>query len=159
MRMLQGKSIPVRLNLFLIVNPPRGFNKVWNVMKPMLTENFRQKVHMTPESQLFAFLKPGYEAYLPDDMTTGQVDTDLLVRDFLAYRLYLEETETKQNKAKKASVPESNSKSHLHKPSTIESKKLNNEEEKPKEKVRRQFPFLFWNNHEPSKRSKQAKAA
>jgi CRAL/TRIO domain len=91
MEMLQGKRIPVRVNLFLIVNPPRWFNKVWAMMRPMLSEEFSKKVHMIQESQLSEFLAPGFEAYLPDEMITGQAKTDTIVTDFVAYRLYREQ--------------------------------------------------------------------
>ena len=60
-------------------------------MKPMLASDFRKKVHMIPESQLDEFLEKGYEAYLPDDMSSGKAPTDDLVSDFIAYRKYAEE--------------------------------------------------------------------
>ena len=90
MNMLQGKTLPVRVNLFLIVNPPAWFNKVWSIMKGMLSEEFAKKVHMIPESQLSQHLATGYENFLPDDMATGQVCTRALVRDFVQYRIFLE---------------------------------------------------------------------
>jgi len=90
MNMLQGKTLPVRVNLFLIVNPPTWFNKVWSIMKGMLSEEFAKKVHMIPESQLSEHLATGYENFLPDDMATGQVCTHDLVRDFVQYRIFVE---------------------------------------------------------------------
>lgn len=91
MQMLQGNRIPVRVNLFLIVNPPRWFGKVWNIMKGMLSESFQKKVHMIPEAKLSEFLQAGFEDYLPDEMETGRVNTNLLVEDFLTYRIAVEE--------------------------------------------------------------------
>ena len=90
MNMLQGKTLPVRVNLFLIVNPPTWFNKVWTIMKGMLSEDFAQKVYMIPESQLSEHLAAGYESFLPDDMANGQVDTRALVGDFVQYRVFFE---------------------------------------------------------------------
>lgn len=90
MMMLQGR-IPVRVRLFLIVNPPGWFGKIWNIMKPMLASDFRKKVHMIQEADLNKFLQDGYETYLPDDMAQGKADTQALVEDFVAYRKKKEE--------------------------------------------------------------------
>jgi hypothetical protein len=89
MMMLQG-NVPVRVRQFLIVNPPGWFGKIWLIMKPMLAPDFRKKVHMIPESNLSEFLQPGFEAYLPDDMETGTVNTTQLVEDFVTYRKRVE---------------------------------------------------------------------
>merc|ERR1712048_925461 len=89
MMMLQGK-IPVRVRLFLIVNPPSWFGKIWSIMKPMLAADFRKKVHMIPDSQLEEFLADDYQTYLPDDVSKGMVDTDVMVEDFIAFRKNVE---------------------------------------------------------------------
>jgi hypothetical protein len=89
MMLLQGK-VPVRVRLFLIVNPPGWFDAIWKMMKPMLAPDFRKKVHMIPEERLSKFLEEGYEKYLPTDLTVGKVDADELVRDFVTYRKRVE---------------------------------------------------------------------
>jgi hypothetical protein len=93
MMVLQGR-IPARVRLFLIVNPPAWFGRIWKLMKPMLAYDFRQKVHMIHEPDLEAHLMPGYTAYLPDDVKTGTVSTDDLVVDFVTYRKSIEGTPT-----------------------------------------------------------------
>ena len=89
MQMLQGK-VPVRVRLFLIVNPPSWFGKIWAIMKPMLSPDFRKKVYMIPESRLNEFLAEGYQQYAPDDMEGGQQSTEQLVQDFITYRKRVE---------------------------------------------------------------------
>ncbi|GAX22111.1 hypothetical protein FisN_6Hh359 [Fistulifera solaris] len=89
MMMLQGR-VPVRVRLFLIVNPPGWFDKIWNIMKPMLAADFRKKVHVIPEADLPQFLMPGFESYLPDDADTGKAPSDEIVADFIKYRKYAE---------------------------------------------------------------------
>ncbi len=89
MMMLQGR-IPVRVRLFLIVNPPSWFGKIWSIMKTMLTSEFRKKVHMIPEKKLGEFLMDEYENFLPDDFTSGKASTDDMVNDFIAYRKFME---------------------------------------------------------------------
>lgn len=92
MMMLQGR-VPVRVRLFLIVNPPSWFGTIWSIMKPMLAEDFRKKVHMIPCSQLTDHLEPGFEAKLPDDIEIGQAETHAMVSDFIAYRNFVEESQ------------------------------------------------------------------
>ena len=87
--MLQGR-VPVRVRMFLIVNPPSWFGKIWAIMKGMLAADFRKKVHMIPDSEVSKFLAPGFETYLPDEMTKGLADTDAMVKDFITYRKALE---------------------------------------------------------------------
>eukprot|EP00957_Ditylum_brightwellii_P192493 14656319-Ditylum_brightwellii.AAC.1 len=35
--------VPVRVRLFLIVNPPSWFGKIWKIMRPMLSDDFAKK--------------------------------------------------------------------------------------------------------------------
>ena len=89
MNMLQGK-IPVRVRMFLIVNPPGWFGMIWRIMKPMLSEDFRKKVSVIYESELSNFLAEGFEEFLPDEFSDGRASTDDMVEDFIAYRKSVE---------------------------------------------------------------------
>jgi len=89
MNMLQGK-IPVRVRMFLIVNPPGWFGTIWKIMKPMLGKDFRRKVHVVPETELSNYLAKGFETFLPDELTDGGASTDGIVKDFVAYRKSVE---------------------------------------------------------------------
>lgn len=91
MMMLQGR-VPVRVRLFLIVNPPSWFGRIWSIMKGMLAEDFRKKVHMIPCSQLNNHLESDFEAKLPDDIDIGKAETKVIVDDFITYRNFVEET-------------------------------------------------------------------
>jgi hypothetical protein len=82
--------VPVKVELFLIVNPPAWFGAIWKIMRPMLVPSFRRKVKICTESQLPKYLQKGYEAYLPDDFETGRASTKNLVEDFITYRRYVE---------------------------------------------------------------------
>ncbi|KAG7347607.1 CRAL/TRIO domain containing protein [Nitzschia inconspicua] len=90
MQVLQGRSFPAKVNLFLIVNPPSWFDKIWNIMKSMLSTKFQRKVHMIPEDELPFFFKQGFEKYLPDEFIEGKADTAEIVDDFIQYRQALE---------------------------------------------------------------------
>jgi len=89
MMMLQGR-VPVRVRLFLIVNPPAWFGKIWSIMKRMLTADFRKKVYMIPGDRLCDFLEEGFEEFLPEDIALGKASIDDMVSDFVAYRKFIE---------------------------------------------------------------------
>jgi hypothetical protein len=87
--MLQGR-VPVRVRLFLIVNPPKWFGTIWNIMKPMLASDFRQKVKMIPFDHLEEYFAEGFIDYMPDDVENGKADTAAMVKDFVTYRKRVE---------------------------------------------------------------------
>merc|ERR1712151_403688 len=89
MKMLQGR-IPVRVRLFLIVNPPSWFGQIWDIMKPMLAKDFQKKVHIIPAKDLDKYLAKGYEQYLPDELEGGMADVNRIVREFVEMRKDLE---------------------------------------------------------------------
>ena len=89
MRTLQGR-IPVRVRLFLIVNPPKFFDRVWMIIKPLLLKEFQNKVRMVQEENLGDFLMDTYTDFLPDDMASGTQPADLMVSDFVTYRKHVE---------------------------------------------------------------------
>eukprot|EP00568_Trieres_chinensis_P005759 CAMPEP_0183292292 /NCGR_PEP_ID=MMETSP0160_2-20130417/1398_1 /TAXON_ID=2839 ORGANISM="Odontella Sinensis, Strain Grunow 1884" /NCGR_SAMPLE_ID=MMETSP0160_2 /ASSEMBLY_ACC=CAM_ASM_000250 /LENGTH=298 /DNA_ID=CAMNT_0025453219 /DNA_START=10 /DNA_END=906 /DNA_ORIENTATION=+ len=89
MMMLQGR-VPVRVRLFLIVDPPGWFDSIWKIMKTMLSKDFQKKVHMIPASELSKHLEKDCEENLPDDIQCGKASTDDIVSDFVAFRKYME---------------------------------------------------------------------
>jgi len=89
MKMLQGK-IPVRVRMFLIVNPPEWFGTIWNIMRPMLSSDFRKKVSVIPETELSKYLANGFEDCLPDELADGRASTEDMVKNFVAYRKSVE---------------------------------------------------------------------
>jgi len=90
MNVLQGRDFPAKVDLFLILNPPSWFGKIGAIMKPMLSEAFRERVHMIQEEELAPFMLPNYEKYLPDEVRGGTADTNALVQDFALFHKHLE---------------------------------------------------------------------
>lgn len=87
---LQGRAFPATVELFLILNPPSWFDKVWVVMKTMMSPTFCRKVRMINNDQLFSYMDIDFEEYLPDEVRGGDVDTGNLARDFAVYHQALE---------------------------------------------------------------------
>lgn len=85
---LQGKQVPTKVQLFLIVNPPRWFGQVWRVMRPMLSKDFARKVYIIKERRLGDFLMDGYEQFLPDEFANGWKNTDEMLEDLLDLKQY-----------------------------------------------------------------------
>lgn len=90
MMALQGCMVPVKTQLFLIVNPPTWFGLIWRLMKPMLAPSFRKRVKICNEIKISKYLAPDFESYLPDDMESGQAKMDDIVQDFICFRRYAE---------------------------------------------------------------------
>jgi hypothetical protein len=97
MMCLQGFMVPVKVELFLIVNPPSWFGAIWKIMKPMLAPSFRRKVKVILADKLPKYLEQGFEEYLPDEMEYGKADTDAIVQDFVTFRKYYELKTGKDN--------------------------------------------------------------
>jgi hypothetical protein len=91
---LQGFRAPVRVRQVLIVDPPSWFATIGRLMtSSMMTDDFAARVHRTPSAALGQYLADGYTQHLPDDMVGGSVPTTDLVRDYLAFRKYVEAVE------------------------------------------------------------------
>lgn len=91
MSLLQNK-IPVRVNIFLIVNPPKSFGRIWNLTKPLLEKGFRDKVKIVQNmDHLSKYLAQGYHELLPDDFEgVGLASTSTMVQDYVTYRTAVE---------------------------------------------------------------------
>ena len=90
MKCLQAEHFPVEVRKFLIIDPPSWFDKIWSIMKKMLTPSFQKRVHIIPNSQLGVYLGDRYRTYLPDDMAGGLNSTEEMIMDFIEYRKHVE---------------------------------------------------------------------
>ncbi len=90
MYFLQGHAFPAKVELFLILNPPSWFGKVWAIMKSMMSPTFRRKVRIINNDDLLYYMDIDFEEYLPDEVRGGDVDTATLVRDFVVFHQALE---------------------------------------------------------------------
>jgi hypothetical protein len=120
MMALQGAMVPVKVQLFLIVNPPTWFGAIWRIMKGMLLPSFRRKVKICNEDAISKYLKSDYQKFLPDDMKSGTVPTDKLVADFIAYREHVEGIDDTKSVTSRSqfSFDSSQSSSHYEETST-----------------------------------------
>jgi hypothetical protein len=120
MMALQGAMVPVKVQLFLIVNPPTWFGAIWRIMKGMLLPSFRRKVKICNEDAITKYLKSDYQKFLPDDMKSGTVPTDKLVADFIAYREHVEGIDDTKSVTSRSqfSFDSSQSSSHYEETST-----------------------------------------
>jgi len=87
---LQGRKIPIRVNMWLLVNTPVWFGSIWQIMRPMMTEDFRKKVCRINEKDLGQFMAKGYEQFLPNDMKGGVLHADRIVQNYILERRHLE---------------------------------------------------------------------
>ena len=62
------------------------------MMKPMLSLSFRRRVHLVERRDLHEFLQDDFEQHLPDDILGGTVNTEQLVRDYIAFHMASEKS-------------------------------------------------------------------
>ena len=91
MMAVQGRKFPSRVEMFLIVNQPSWFSKMWGpVVKPMLHKDFREKTQRITFNDLNKVMAPGFENFLPSEIDCGKGNSDLMVRDFIEGRKVIE---------------------------------------------------------------------
>lgn len=94
MKMLQG-GVPARVGLVLVVNAPLWFVNQFKAMKRDIRPDFYKKVKMVQERLLSQFLAPGFQTFLPDETVVGSANTTEMVKDFVAYRKFVEASRAK----------------------------------------------------------------
>jgi CRAL/TRIO domain len=87
---LQGRKLPTRVNMWLLVNPPAWFGSIWQIMKPMMTEDFKKRVIRVNERDMGQFMQKGYANFLPDDMENGKANSEKIILDFIRERKKVE---------------------------------------------------------------------
>ena len=88
MQCLQGKMVPTKVLLFLIVNPPSWFGRIWKIVRPMLSRSFAKRIRIIKEERLGEFLMNGFEKYLPDEFSCGLKDTAEVYEDYEDLKYY-----------------------------------------------------------------------
>lgn len=89
MMTLQGKIVPTKVNLILIVNAPSWFEKtIWKKMKTTMPQSFSKKVHVISDSKLGDYLMEDYRAYLPDELANGYRSSQEIVEDYVDLKAF-----------------------------------------------------------------------
>lgn len=79
---LQGRY-PLRVRMFLIVDPPSWFESVWKLIRPMMSNDFVAKTHIIHREELEAFVM-GPE-HVPDAFG-GPIDVNAQLQAFIVER-------------------------------------------------------------------------
>ena len=87
---LQGRKLPTRINMWLLINPPAWFGSIWQIMKPMMTEDFKKRVIRASDRDMGQFLQKGYANFLPDDMDNGKANSEKIIHDYIIERKRVE---------------------------------------------------------------------
>mmetsp|Transcript_19267 Transcript_19267/g.32175 ORF Transcript_19267/g.32175 Transcript_19267/m.32175 type:complete len:293 (+) Transcript_19267:185-1063(+) len=83
---MQGR-FPMRVRMFLIVNPPSWFSTIWKVIRPMMTKDFAAKVKLPKKKDICKFVDD--PKTLPSEFG-GQVDVEESIKSFMTLRYQLE---------------------------------------------------------------------
>lgn len=88
---LQGKHVPTKVELLVMVNAPPAFMNVWKNMKKMFSKSLARKAHMIKENRLKEFLVDGYQQYLPEEFARGWKDTYEIIEDYIDAKEHLDQ--------------------------------------------------------------------
>ncbi|KAL3928808.1 MAG: hypothetical protein SGBAC_012485 [Bacillariaceae sp.] len=98
LNVLQGNVIPTTISLFIVLNPPTWFGRIWRQMKTHMSASFLQKVRLVETEDLPEYFEQGYETYLPDDMQ-GWRNTSEMLEDYIDRRIFIDKRSSKTKKA------------------------------------------------------------
>mmetsp|Transcript_43500 Transcript_43500/g.105056 ORF Transcript_43500/g.105056 Transcript_43500/m.105056 type:complete len:301 (-) Transcript_43500:74-976(-) len=96
---LQGNVIPVNISLFIVLNPPTWFGRIWRQMKTHMSADFLKKVRLIETEDLPDYFPQGYESYLPDDMK-GWRKTSEIVEDYIDRRVFIDKQASRKKKSR-----------------------------------------------------------
>jgi hypothetical protein len=90
--LMQGRLFPVKVESILFTNAPKWFDKIWGILKQMMSSDFLQtSVHRVSINDLVTQnLEPGWERYMTDDLFLGKRNADQIVAEFIEQRKGIE---------------------------------------------------------------------
>ncbi|KAL3936748.1 MAG: hypothetical protein SGBAC_008000 [Bacillariaceae sp.] len=88
MSVLQGELVPTKVKMVVIVDAPKEFVAIWNVLKKSLQTKFSKKVRLIKEAKLGTYLMDGYQKYLPSDFCGTWRDANELCEDYVDQKAY-----------------------------------------------------------------------
>lgn len=90
--LMQGRLFPVKVESILFTNAPKWFDKIWGILKQMMSSDFLQtSVHRVSINDLVTHnLEPGWERYMTDDLFLGKRNADQIVAEFIEQRKGIE---------------------------------------------------------------------
>lgn len=71
MHLIDGNTIPIRINEILSVDAPKVYSKIMKMSKPLMTKSFAEKFKVIKSRDLGEYLMEDFEKYLPDDIYVG----------------------------------------------------------------------------------------
>ena len=96
---LQGNVIPTRISLFLILNPPTWFGRIWRQLKTNMSPEFFSIVRLVETEDLPEYFPEGYQSYMPNDVVGCWRRKDEMVEDYIDRRLFIDRLKSKKKKA------------------------------------------------------------
>lgn len=95
---LQGKVVPTTISLFLILDPPTWFGRIWRNLKTQMSPEFAKKVRLTETEDLADYFHKGYQNYMPGDIAGCWCKASEMVEDYVDKRIFLEKQASDKKK-------------------------------------------------------------
>lgn len=95
---VQGKLVPTKVRLVLVVGATKRFENSWKQIKEILSPSFAKRFHFVTEDKLGDYLMDTFELYLPDELKGGCRDCIELAEDYSDLKVYEERSEEERAK-------------------------------------------------------------
>jgi len=95
---LQGNVVPTTISLFLILDPPTWFGRIWRQMKSHMSPEFAKKVRLTEAEDLPEYFPDGYQFSFPNCVPGCWRKKSEMVEDYVDRRIFLDKQASKKKK-------------------------------------------------------------
>ncbi|CAJ1933081.1 unnamed protein product [Cylindrotheca closterium] len=90
---IQGKLVPTKVRLILVVGATKRFDNSWKQMKELLSPEYVKRFQFISEDKLRDYLMDGYEQFLPNELKGGFRDCMEMAEDYSDLKMYEERSQ------------------------------------------------------------------
>ncbi|CAJ1933071.1 unnamed protein product [Cylindrotheca closterium] len=106
-QLIQSHLVPTKIEMVIFVDTTTMSSKVWqNSISPLLSPVEEKKIHFAKQDDLFRYLMPSYEKFLPDEMAEGWKNTTDLIDNYVDRKIRIEKEQREQEQQAEQQQPE-----------------------------------------------------
>lgn len=83
----QGRKVPTKIPLILMVDPSKIAFQVWKIVRPMAPASLAKKMHFITNDKLGRYFGKDYQFHLPEELASGCVSSAEITEDYIDLKL------------------------------------------------------------------------
>lgn len=95
-QMIQDHLVPTKVEMVIFVDTTSMSSKLWQSISPLLSTKEQNKVFFTKQDELYRFLMPSFEKFLPDEIAEGWRNATDLIDGYVQRKIKMEKEEKEQ---------------------------------------------------------------